>query len=104
MKRFAMVLAVTLLGCQPAEERASSDTLEAIDTVKPATAVVATDSTARIDTVGPRRDTGTQTTRTVSPPPPPRTTKRRDSIIGRDSVIPLDPKKPRLDTVKRPPL
>jgi hypothetical protein len=90
MKRLTILLILVAVGCARPENRASSDTLPSIDTVKAATAVVAPDTTTR----------AARTTSTVTPPP---STKTPDSIIGRDSAIRLDPKKPRLP-VKRPPI
>lgn len=102
MKRVTILLAVAAIGCARPEDRAKADTLPSIDTVKAATAVVAQDTTVRKDSTPRAADTNRRTPPATSTVTPPRPTKTGDSIIGRDSVIPFDPKKPRLP-VKKPP-
>ena len=101
MRRLTILVTVATIGCAPPEDRAKTDTLPSIDTVKAATAVAAPDTTARTDSTPRAADTTRRTPPVTSIVTPPRSTKTRDSIIGRDSVIPFDPKKPRLP-VKRP--
>ena len=102
MKQLTLLLTVVTVGCARPQDRATSDTLPSIDTVKAATAVVAQDTTARQDSTRRAADTNRRTPPATSTVTPPRSTKTGDSIIGRDSAIPFDPKKPRLP-VKKPP-
>jgi hypothetical protein len=93
------VVVLTALGCATPRDTVgdSATTLPAIDTLKPAPdTVAARDSVPATTKTSPTNTT--RATKTV-----PTASKSRDSIIGRDVAIPLDPKKPKLDTVKRPP-
>jgi hypothetical protein len=96
--RNAVVLAA--IACAPPKESAgdSATTLPAIDTLKPAT-----DTLTAGDSVAAAATKSGQTAATRATKTSPTATKTRDSIIGHDVAIPLDPKKPKLDTVKRPP-
>jgi hypothetical protein len=95
----AGLIAAAVIACAPKQETAQTDT-QTIDTLKPAT-----------DTLPSRDSVPTATppqTKTVTPVPtntksPTGTKTKSDSIIGRDSVVPFDPTKRRLDTVRRRP-
>jgi len=91
---------LTAIACAPPKESAadSATTLPAIDTLKPAT-----DTLTSRDSVAAAATRSGQTATARATKTSPTATKARDSIIGHDVAIPLDPKKPKLDTVKKPP-
>jgi hypothetical protein len=94
------LLLLTVIACASPKNDAgdSATTLPAIDTLKPAT-----DTLTVRDSVAAAATKSGQTTTARATKTSPAATKSRDSIIGRDVAIPMDPKKPKLDTVKRPP-
>jgi hypothetical protein len=94
--------------CTPAKEDAASDTtaasstaLPAIDTLKVATPTTPARDSTPVSASGTTPVAGSKTA-TKTAPVATKTTKK-DSIIGRDHVTPLDPNRKLLDTVKKRP-
>ena len=90
------LLLLTAFACAPkGETKTDTTTLPAVDTLK--TSPIATlDSIANAPFPAKTVPSGTKTGTATKTP-------RDSTILGRDSVIPYDPKKPRLDTVKKRP-
>lgn len=94
----AVAIAAAVMACAPKQETSQTDT-QPIDTLEPATETL------------PSRDSVPTATPPQTKTVPPATTNTKtagtktksDSIIGRDSVVPFDPTKRRLDTVKKRP-
>ena len=92
--RLSLCALVVAAACAPAKETPRGDTLQPIDTMKPATDTLPTPADAKVGATTSAK-TGTTTKTPVA-------TKTKDSIIGHDSVTPLDPMKRKLPTVKKP--
>ena len=91
--RLSLCALVVAAACAPAKEPPRGDTLQPVDTMKPARDTLPTPAGTT---------TGTKVGATTKAKTPPVNTKTKDSIIGHDSVTPLDPMKRKLPTVKKP--
>jgi hypothetical protein len=100
----AIAFGITALACSPGEKRGDTTLpLPAVDTLRPAAAVDSTDTTrgpTKATPMGTKQPTSTRTgtpsTRvTTAPTGGQKAPPRNDSILGRDSVIKMDPRDPR---------
>lgn len=98
MRRF-VVAAVLLAACEKSKPGADSTASLVTDTVKPA--VVTAPDTVKPAAASPAPVATKAATKT------PATKTKTGGIVGRDSAIVMDPKRPRtirVDTTKRPPI